>query len=110
MRHEAVHNCVERVFGVRFKRFTPPLFSCELWNREKTISIAHADVVGYNMIVEQRRKYYKSDGAAALSTTHREEHDECNMYFWVSDLCTVGVNVIDYIRWYESEGPALPCH
>jgi Plant transposon protein len=69
---EGVRKCVERVFGVFFRRFKVMFVSSELWSVEKMGVIAKACVILHNMIVEVRKDTYSSDGARGLSRTFQD--------------------------------------
>ncbi|CDF33411.1 unnamed protein product [Chondrus crispus] len=76
---EGVRKCVERVFGVLFRRFKLLYFACELWSVERMKTIAEAAVILHNQIVEARRDSYCSDGAGGLSANFNSDDDETDM-------------------------------
>lgn len=76
---EGVRKCVERIFGVPFRRFKILFVASELWDPEKMEMIAKCCVILHNMIVEQRRDTYTSDGGRGLSRHYSEENDETDL-------------------------------
>ena len=66
---EGVRKCVERVFGVLFRRFKLLYVASEFWTVSKMRDVASCAVCLHNMIVEERRDFYHSDGSGGMSGT-----------------------------------------
>lgn len=74
---EAVRKCVERVFGVLFRRFKLLYIASEFWTMDKMHWLATAAVCLHNLIVEDRRESYTSDGANGASLFNNLS-DDCS--------------------------------
>lgn len=75
---EGVRKCIERVFGVLFRRFNILFIASELWSVAKMKSIATACVCLHNIIVEEKRDYYEGDRSGGRSVHFEgvtEQHD-----------------------------------
>jgi Plant transposon protein len=83
---ECSRKCIERVFGVLFRRFMIMFVKSELWSVEKMRNIAKCCVILHNMIVEQRRGEYTSDGVCGSSSMYDIMSDN-------TDLTTVPLGV-----------------
>lgn len=70
---EAVRKCVERVFGVLYRRFKLLYISCECWTMSKIQVVCKAAVSIHNMIVEIRIDRYNSDDTAGRSQYFESE-------------------------------------
>lgn len=78
---EAVRKCIERVFGVLYRRFKILFIACEYWSVEKMRSVSETAVILHNMIVEQRRASYSSDGTAGRSSLFFNELESNDITF-----------------------------
>jgi Plant transposon protein len=67
---ECSRNCIERVFGVLFRRFMIMFVKSELWSFYKMRYIAKCCATLHNMIVEQQRDEYTSDGVCGSSSKY----------------------------------------
>jgi Plant transposon protein len=65
---ECSRKCIERVFGVLFRRFMIMFVKSELWSVDKMRCIGKCCVILHNTIVEQRRNEYTSDGVCGSSS------------------------------------------
>lgn len=82
---EAVRKCVERVFGVLYRRFKMLYTTYEFWTVSKMKLLMTAAVVIQNMIVLKRRYNYKSDGKAGRSV-YNESNDLLNEIVFTGSL------------------------
>lgn len=78
---EAIRKSIERVFGVLYKRFKLLFVACEFWTVAKMKSIATAAVILHNMVVEERKGSYSSDGTAGRSTFYNNDEDSNELMF-----------------------------
>eukprot|EP00173_Palmaria_palmata_P000895 Plantae.Rhodophyta-Palmaria_palmata.ctg14594.p1 GENE.Plantae.Rhodophyta-Palmaria_palmata.ctg14594~~Plantae.Rhodophyta-Palmaria_palmata.ctg14594.p1 ORF type:complete len:146 (+),score=19.96 Plantae.Rhodophyta-Palmaria_palmata.ctg14594:386-823(+) len=76
---EAVRKCVERVFGVLFRRFRVMFVASELLSAEKMQIVAKACIILHNMVVEQRRDSYTGDGAHGASASYNAATDATDL-------------------------------
>lgn len=107
-RQEGARKCVERLFGVLFRRFKIMFIPSEIWSVAIMTSVAKAAIVMHNMIVESRRDSYLSDGVGGISASFDiaqdttdlviEPLDETALAFWFTrhvisdDIKLVGLN------------------
>lgn len=107
-RQEGARKCVERLFGVLFRRFKIIFIPSELWSVAIMTSVAQAVIVRHNMIVESRRESYVSDGVGGMSESFDnaedttdivvEPLDEAELALWFTrhvvsdDIKLVGLN------------------
>lgn len=78
---ESIRKCVERLFGVLYRRFKMLYVGCEFWTISKMKNITSAAVILHNMIVEVRRDDYASDGTAGWSALTRNIDDDNDINF-----------------------------
>lgn len=78
---EGVRKCVERVFGVLFRCFKLMYIASELWTVEKMRWMATAAICLHNIIVEDRREGYQSDGAGGASLAFNVQNDTTDITF-----------------------------
>jgi hypothetical protein len=76
---ECSRKCIERTFGVLFRRFMVMFVKSELWSVEKMRYIAKCCVILHNMIVEQRRSEYTSDGVSGFSSEYDITSDKTDL-------------------------------
>lgn len=76
---EGVRKCVERVFGVLFRRFKIMFTASELHSSADMMCIAKACAILHNMVVEVRREFYTGDGGSGLSAFFCNEDDPCDL-------------------------------
>lgn len=76
---ESIRKCVERLFGVLYRRFKILYVGSEFWTVEKMKHVVSAAVIIHNMVVESRRGTYRSDGTAGYSALSSNLDNDTNI-------------------------------
>ena len=102
---EAARKCVERLFGVLFRRYKVMFVSSELWCPSRMKDIACAAVILHNMTVEKRRRNYTGDGVNGMSRYFENEDSYLQVEAVTTDCPELRMNqmasVIDDIKDVE---------
>ena len=89
-RQEAVRKCVERLFGVLYRRYKSFFVASEKMSATKVRHIAITAAIMHNMTVEIRKSSYTSDGGGGVSRLYDEATETVGKVVESVDASNVG--------------------
>lgn len=99
---EGVRKCIERVFGVLFKRFGILDTPGRLWKNDDMRFILQACTIIHNMVVEKRKGNYVGDGIGGLREDRIERENSgqfTNLTVQHGEESSVNVNALPSSRY-----------